>query len=82
VFKAIPASLPCLVFSFALPAAAWTARHRAALDPLTAEPEAVRWQGHCNGFEVAIVMYQGALYQRGFGFADVAAQKACDLHTI
>ena len=82
VFKTIFAPLLCLVFGFALPAAAQTARHRAALDSLTAELEAVRRQGHCNGFGVAIVTHQGALYQRGFGFADVAAQKAYDLHTV
>lgn len=82
MFKAILAPLFCLVFGFVLPAAAQTARHRTALDSLTAELEAVRRHGHCNGFGVAIVTQQGAVYQRGFGFADVAAQKAYDLHTV
>lgn len=82
MFKTIFAPLLCLVLGFALPAAAQTARHRAAMDSLTAELEAVRRQGRCNGFGVAIVTGQGALYQHGFGFADVAAQKAYDLHTV
>lgn len=82
VFKAILESLLCLVFDFALLAAVQNVHYRAALDSLTAELEAVRRQGHCNGFEAAIVTQQGAVYQRDFGFADVAAQKAYDLHTV
>lgn len=82
MFKAILALLLCLVFGFALPVAAQTAHYRAALDSLTAEPEAVRRQGHCNGFGVSIVTQQGAVCQYGYGFGNVAAQKAYDLHTV
>ncbi|RYY14227.1 MAG: class A beta-lactamase-related serine hydrolase [Cytophagaceae bacterium] len=44
--------------------------------------EALRNQGYFNGFGVAIVNRQGALYQHGFGFADAQARTPYGIHTI
>jgi CubicO group peptidase (beta-lactamase class C family) len=52
------------------------------MDSLTTDLEAVRGQGHFNGFGVAIVTEQGILYQHGFGFADTQTKKAYGLHTV
>ena len=52
------------------------------MDSLTTDLEAVRGQGHFNGFGVAIVTEQGILYQHGFGFADAQTKKAYGLHTV
>ena len=76
------ASILGLTFGIATQATAQSGRHRAALDSLTAELEALRSQGHFNGFGVAIVNRQGSLYQHGFGFADAQAKKAYDIHTV
>jgi hypothetical protein len=65
VFRINFASLLCLVFGFATPAVAQTAHRRPAQDSLTAELEALLGQGYFNGFGVAIVNRQGALYQQG-----------------
>jgi CubicO group peptidase (beta-lactamase class C family) len=72
----------CLALGPFTRATAQRARYRAAQDSLTAELEAILRQGHCNGFGVAIVSPQGVRYQHGFGFADVQARKAYDIHTV
>lgn len=82
MFRILVASILYLAFGLATSGAAQTVRRRAALDSLTVELEAVRSQGHFNGFGVAIVSRQGILYQHGFGFADVQAQKAYGIHTV
>ena len=82
MFKIIFASILCFVFGFATQADAQTTRRRPAQDSLTVELEVLLSQGHFNGFGVAIVNRQGALYQHGFGFADVQARKPYGIHTI
>ena len=82
MFRIIFASILCLIFGFATPADAQTTHRRPSQDSLTAELEALLGQGHFNGFGVAIVNRQGALYQHGFGFADVQARKPYGIHTI
>jgi CubicO group peptidase (beta-lactamase class C family) len=82
VFRINFTSLFCLVFGFATPADAQTIHRRPAQDSLTAELQALFGQGHFNGFGVAIVNWQGALYQHGFGFADVQARMPYGIHTL
>lgn len=48
--------------------------HKAA-DSLRAEIDRVFAQGHFNGLAVAVVNDKGTLYEHGFGFSDVAAQR-------
>jgi CubicO group peptidase (beta-lactamase class C family) len=76
------AVLFCLVFGLAMRGVAQPVQRRATVDSLTAELEALRSQGHFNGFGVAIVNRQGALYQHGFGFADAEARKPYGIHTV
>lgn len=82
MLRTLTVSLFCLVFGLATPGAAQPAHRRAAQDSLTAELEALRSQGHFNGFGVAIVTRQGAVYQQGFGFADAQARKPYDVNTL
>ena len=82
MLRILVASTLCLIFGLATPGAAQPARHRAAVDSLTAELESIRSQGHFNGFGVAIVDRKGVRYQHGFGFADVQARKAYGIHTV
>ena len=80
--RILVASLLYLVCGFFTPSVAQPARPRAAQDSLTAELEALRVQGHFNGFGVAIVSEKGVLYQQGIGFADAQAGKPYGLHTV
>ncbi|WP_045690429.1 serine hydrolase [Hymenobacter sp. AT01-02] len=79
MLKIVVALLLWLPFGFATPG---VAQRRAAQDSLTAELEALRSQGHFNGFGVAIVSGQGVLYQHGFGFADAQTHKPYGIHTV
>ncbi len=82
MFRIIFALTLCFACGIATRGAAQPAQHRAAQDSLTADLEALRSQGHFNGFGAAIVSRQGILYQHGFGFADVQARKVYDVHTV
>ena len=82
MLRTLIVSLLCLVFGLSTPGAAQPAQRRSAQDSLTAELEALRGQGHFNGFGVAIVTSQGARYQHGFGFADAQARKPYDVRTL
>lgn len=51
-------------------------------DSLTTELQEVYKQGHINGFSVAIVNDSITLYTKGFGYADVVAQKPYTQNTV
>ena len=76
------ASILCLAFGISTQGVAQQVRREAVVDSLTAELESILRQGHFNGFGVAVVNGRGVLYQHGFGFADVQARKAYDIHTV
>lgn len=49
---------------------------------LTAKLEAIQKKGGLTGFAVAVLTPDSILYQRAFGFADVAAQQPYTVHTL
>ncbi|AXT54602.1 class A beta-lactamase-related serine hydrolase [Aquimarina sp. AD1] len=49
---------------------------------LTKELEQIYSQGHINGFSVAIVNQDGILYEKGFGYSDIKANKKYTNNTI
>lgn len=53
-----------------------------AADSLTAEIQKIADERIFNGFAVAVVSEKGILYEKGFGYADVAAQTKYTEHTI
>ncbi|HEX8330780.1 MAG TPA: serine hydrolase domain-containing protein [Hymenobacter sp.] len=82
MLRILVALILCLACGLVTPGAAQPGRRKAAQDSLTAELEALRSQGYFNGFGVAIVNRKGTVYQHGFGFADVQAQKAYGVNTL
>jgi len=55
---------------------------RQAKDSLTYEITRILEQGNFNGFGVAIVNSGGTLYEKGFGYSDLATRKAYTENTI
>jgi CubicO group peptidase (beta-lactamase class C family) len=76
------ALLLCQLAGSTMQATAQPTPRQAAQDSLTAELAALCSQGYFNGFGVAIVSRRGALYQHGFGFADVQARIPYGIHTV
>ncbi len=58
------------------------ARITAITDSLSSAIDKIYQQGHVNGFSVAIVNDSAVLYTKGFGLADIAAQKTYTKNTV
>ncbi|WP_347219249.1 serine hydrolase domain-containing protein [Chryseobacterium sp.] len=58
-----------------------TNSHRAS-DSLDVEINKIYQQGNFNGFAVSIVNEESTLYQKGFGFSDIAEKKPYSINTI